>query len=245
MRMFLQIVFLSVLNATAHAAPTMAQILDATDDVTRGASSHATIQMQVKTARYERTMKLETWSEGKDKSLVRILAPAKDAGIATLMLDENIYNYLPKVDRTMKVPGAMMSGRWMGSHFTNDDLIKSSRLAEEFDGTITTKPGDGTGDVYTVELIPKPDTAVVWGKVVVVTTADLMPQHIQYFDEEGILVRTMRFSDVQELGGRRVPATMSLEPANKPGEFTRIVYDQLEFDVAIDERTFSLQSLKR
>ena len=145
----------------------------------------------------------------------------------------------------MKVPGAMMSGRWMGSHFTNDDLIKSSRLAEEFDGTITAMPGDGTGEVYSVELFPKPETAVVWGRVVVVTTADLLPQTIQYFDEDGTLVRTMRFSDVRDLGGRQVPATMSLEPANKPGEFTRIVYEQLVFDVAVDERTFSLQSLKR
>ena len=229
----------------AFAEPTMEELLDATDDVTRGASSHATIEMEVKTSRYERSMKIEAWSEGQKKSLIRILAPAKDAGIATLMMDDNIYNYLPKVDRTMKVPGAMMSGRWMGSHFTNDDLIKSSRLAEEFDGKITTRPGDGSGDVYTLELIPKADTAVVWGKVVVRVNADILPVDTRYFDEDGSLVRTMTFSDVRELGGKRIPATMTLEPANKPGEFTRIVYQDIVFDIEVDERTFSLQSLKR
>jgi len=229
----------------AFAEPTMEQLLDATDDVTRGASSHATIEMQVKTSRYERTMKIEAWSEGSKKSLIRILAPAKDAGIATLMMDDHIYNYLPKVDRTMKVPGAMMSGRWMGSHFTNDDLIKSSRLSEEFDGSITSRPGDGSGDIYTLELIPKPDTAVVWGKVVVRVNAEILPVDIRYFDEDGTLVRTMGFGDVRELGGKRIPATMTLEPANKPGEFTRIVYQDIVFDIEVDDRTFSLQSLKR
>ena len=116
-------------SGLAFAEPTMIELLDATDDVTRGASSHATIEMQVKTARYDRTMTIEAWSEGKDKSLIRILKPAKDAGIATLMRDDHIYNYLPKVDRTMKVPGAMMSGRWtvsythLRAHETEADLV--------------------------------------------------------------------------------------------------------------------------
>ena len=103
------------LAAPALAAdPSIDELLDATDDIQRGQSAHATVEMQVKTDRYERTMKMESWSEGTDKSLIRILEPAKDAGVTTLMVDDNIWNYLPKVDRTMKVPAGMMSGRGWG-----------------------------------------------------------------------------------------------------------------------------------
>jgi outer membrane lipoprotein-sorting protein len=235
-----------LVNQPVQAAePTIDQLLDATDDVARGTTSHATITMQVKTARYERTMRLESWSEGKEKSLIRILAPQKDAGISTLMRDKNIWNYLPKVDRTMKVPGAMMSGRWMGSHFTNDDLVKSNRLSEDFDGAITARPGGSAGDLYTVRLTPKPDAAIVWGHIIVRVGVDLIPIDITYFDEDGTLMRTLVYGDVKMLGGKRIPSTMTLRPANKDGEFTRIVYDTLALDVALPERTFSLQSLKR
>jgi outer membrane lipoprotein-sorting protein len=219
-------------------------LLKATDDFARGDSSRAVLEMSVKTARYERTMRLEAWSEGEDKSLIRILSPAKDAGIATLMRDDNIWNYLPKVNRTMKVPGAMMGGRWMGSHFTNDDLVKSSRLSDEFDGEITTRPTAGSG-VYTVVLTPKPDAAVVWGKLEIIVGPDLLPRSIGYFDEDGTQMRSMVFSDVKEMDGRRIPVTMTLTPSDKQGEFTRITYVELDFDIAVDERTFSLQALKR
>jgi hypothetical protein len=229
----------------ASAEPTMVALLDAADDFARGSTSHAILTMAVQTSRYTRTMRIEAWSEGKHKSLIRVLEPAKDAGISTLMLDKNIWNYLPKVDRTMKVPGAMMSGRWMGSHFTNDDLVKSNRLADDFDGQITGRPGAGSSEPYTITLTPKSDAAIVWGQVVVRVGADLIPVDIAYFDEDGTRMRTMRFEDVKELGGKRIPATMTLTPEDKPGEFTRITYDTLELDLPLDERTFSLQSLKR
>lgn len=220
-------------------------LLNATDDFARGNSSHAVLEMSVKTARYERTLRLEALSEGEDKSLIRIMAPAKDAGIATLMRDENIWNYLPKVNRTMKVPGAMMGGRWMGSHFTNDDLVKSSRLSDDFDGKITARPGEGGSDAYTLELVPRPEAPVVWGKLEVVVSASLLPQTIRYFDEDGTLIRTMSFSDVKNMDGRQMPTVMTLTPMNKEGEFTRITYLEMDFDIEVNERTFSLQALKR
>ena len=235
-----------VSGGLAHAAePTLVELLNAADDVTRGESSRAKIEMQVKTRRYERTMQMEAFSMGTDKSLVRILAPAKDAGISTLMVDDNIWNYLPKVDRTMKVPGAMMSGSWMGSHFSNDDLVKANRLADEFDGEITQRPGDNDQNAYEVTLVPKPDAPVVWGKVVLRVTPELLPVDITYYDEDGSLKRTMRFEEVKDFGGEKIPSVMTLIPADKPEEFTRIVYLELDFDVKFDAQAFSLQALKR
>lgn len=231
--------------APAYAAdPTLEELLETTDDITRGNSSVAVVEMQVKTARYERTMRMQIWARGADKTLIRILEPAKDAGVATLKVDENIWNYLPKVDRTMKVPAGMMSGNWMGSHFTNDDLVKESRLSEDFDAKMTARPGDGGEGLYIIELTPKPDAPVVWGSIVVRVRADRMPVSIQYKDEQGALVRTLSFGDYRDFGGRKAPATMTLTPEDKLGEFTKFSYISLDFNAQIPDSTFTLQALK-
>lgn len=233
-----------LLSSAAFAAdPTIDELLNAADDIQRGESSHATVTMQVKTDRYERTMKMESWAKGTEQTLIRILEPAKDAGVATLKVDDNIWNYLPKVDRTMKVPAGMMGGSWMGSHFTNDDLVKESRMSEDFDGVITGRPEQG--GAWVIELTPKPNAPVVWGKVVVRINPDKIPTKIEYFDEKGALVRTMLFEDIREMDGRKVPATMTLQPADKPDEFTRFTYVDIDFDTDIPDSTFSLQALKR
>ena len=221
------------------------ELLDATDDVQRGESSHARVSMHVKTSRWERTMTMEAWSKGEEKSLIKILSPAKEAGMSTLKVDDNIWNYLPKVDRTMKVPAAMMSGAWMGSHFSNDDLVKESRMADDYTYEIVEMPTDTAEGLYVIELVPKPDAPVVWGKVVVkIRGEDRMPVSIEYRDEDGTPARTMTFADVRELGGKLVPCKMTLLPADKPEEFTEVVYEMLEFDVEIPDSTFTLQALR-
>ena len=232
--------------ATAEAAePTIDELLDATDDISRGKSSHGKMVMQVKTDRYERTLKMEVWTRGTEDSLVRILEPAREKGVSSLKVADNMWNYLPKVDRTLKISGAALSGSWMGSHITNDDLVKQSRMKEDYTSSLTSKPAaDGTG-VYRIELVPKPDAPVVWGKVVVEVRADMQPVAVIYYDEKGELVRTMKFLDIQEMGGRTMPAIMRVEPADKPDEFTEIRYEDMSFDVELDDRIFTLQSLKR
>jgi len=230
--------------AAAQDAPSIEDLLNATDDIARGTSSVATLTMEVKTERYSRTMKMQAWSQGTEHSLVRILEPAKEAGISTLMVEDNIWNYLPKVDRTMKIPATMMSGNWMGSHITNDDLVRANRLAEEFEANLTAEPTNGEGS-YVVELVPLPDAPVVWGKLVLTIRPDLIPTEIGYFDEDGSLVRTMRYEDIQQVGDRMMPMTMRVLPADEPESYTVITYNEIEFDTEIPESTFTLQSLRR
>lgn len=234
---------LGSVSAAWAADPTIEELLLATDDVVRGESSVASTEMYVKTARYERTMKMKTWSMGTDKTLVVIMEPAKDQGTATLKVDDNIWNYLPKVDRTMKLPAGMMGGSWMGSHFTNDDLVQDSRLSEKFNASFSAKPVDGVGN-YTIDLIPKEDAAVVWGKITLEITPDKVPVSQLFYDEDGALVRTMTFSNVKLIDGRKVPTEFRLVPADKPNEETRFTYLDIDFDVEVPESTFSLQSLK-
>ena len=225
--------------------PTARELLDGTDDMHRGASSHATVTMNVSTRRWTRSLTMESWSEGEDRSLIVVRAPAKEAGMATLMVDDHIWNYLPKVDRTMRLPASLMGGSWMGSHFTNDDLVKDSRMTDDYTYELTERPrADGTGQ-YAIECVPKPDAPVVWGKVVVRLSVDEVPTEITYWDEKGRRRRTLTFSGYREVDGRLVASAMRLVPAAKPGEYTEILYDEIEFDVALPRETFTVQGLKR
>ena len=221
------------------------QLLDNTDDQFRGEASKALMTMHVKAERWERQLSIQVWTKGEDKSLMVITAPAKEAGTATLKVDKNIWNYLPKIDRTMKVPSGMMSGSWMGSHFSNDDLVKESRMADDYTYSITGRPTGGEG-TWVVECQPKPEAPVVWGKVVVTVDAKTeLTQSVTYWDEGGALKRTMEFRDVKEVGGRLMPTTMRLLPTDKPDEFTEIRYEEVDFNVQLADDAFTLQALKR
>jgi len=234
---------LLTLSVALAAEPTAEELLTATDDAFRGSSSHALVEMYVKTDRYERTMRMELWSKGTDKTLIRVLEPAKDAGTVTLKVGENIWNHLPRIDRTMKLPPGMMSGSWMGSHFTNDDLVKESRLAEDYTYEITARPADNDGN-YEITLVPKPDAPVVWGKQVLDVSPAKIPVEARFYDEKGALVRTMRWSEVKRIGDRDLPTVMTLIPADAPQELTRMSYETIEFDLDLSDGHFSLQSLK-
>jgi len=221
------------------------EIVDCVDRIMRGESSQGISTMEVVTENWSRAMEMQMWSLGTEHALVRILSPRKDAGTATLKAGTEIWNYLPRVDRTIKIPASLMSASWMGSHFTNDDLVKESRLIEDYEITLAYE-GDRDGvEVWEFDLIPRPEAPVVWGRIgYQVRKDDAMPVWARYYDEDGELVRTMTFFDYRELGGRLVPATMRVVPEDKPGEFTEVRYSELEFDVELDEEFFSLRRLR-
>lgn len=224
------------------------EILEKVDDLWRGESSYAEMTMDVRTEHYERSMKLKAWSLGKEHSLFVITYPPKDRGVATLKTGQDIWNFLPRVNRVIRVPTSMMMANWMGSHFTNDDLVKESRLSEDYESEVTFE-GVRDGEemaIYDITLIPKPDAPVVWGRIVItVIQEELLPLIGLYYDEDGILVRTMLFSDVKVMAGRKVPAVMTLIPEDKPEERTVITYGALELGLDLEEDFFSRQTLTR
>lgn len=243
----LQVLLLAVASTCPAAGfRTSKEILDHVDDLFRGNSSFATFSMKVVTAHYEREMTMEGWSRGKDYSLIRILSPEKERGMSTLKAERDIWNYLPKIRRVIKVPSSMMGGSWMGSHFTNDDLVKESRMADDYDHEITFRGTRDTTDVIDLTLIPKPEAAVVWGKIVVTVRAeDLMPLGVEYYDEDLEMTRKMIYGEIKNLGGRSLPVRMKVIPTDKPEEFTEIVYHEIEFDVDLPEGLFTLRSLSK
>ena len=230
----------------AYGQETPRDIIDRVDRILRGDSSRGTATMEVVTEHWNRSITMDVWSLGTEYSLIRVTQPAKEAGTGTLKAGPDIWNYLPKVDRTIKIPASMMSGSWMGSHFTNDDLVKESRLIEDFDITASFDGERDGVNVWEFTLTPKPEAPVVWGSIEYrVRKDDDMPLWARYYDEDGKLARTLEFSDFRRMGGRLVPAVMNMQPADKPGERTTMLYDHIEFDIDLDESFFSLQTLKR
>ncbi len=222
------------------------EIVDGVDQLLRGPSSSGTVQMQISTENWQRALSMHILSLGTDHALIRITSPQKEAGTATLKVGDNIWNYLPKVNRTIKIPTSMMMASWMGSHFTNDDLVKESRLVRDY--VITTSFEGKRGEVkgYEYTLTPKPEAAVVWGKIVMeVHQADRMPTCHRYYDEDGKLIRELTFSEYKTMGGRLIPTRLVMRSADKAGEQTVVVYDDIIFDIAISTETFSLRNLAR
>lgn len=221
-------------------------ILNRIDDLFRGKSSQGIMSMTVVTKHWERTLKLEFWSEGTEKSLLRILSPKKERGAATLKSGNDLWNYLPKVKRVIKLPSSMLSASWMGSHYSNDDLVKESRFTDEYDFILS-----GYGEIHSARTIevtctPKEDAVVVWGKVtVIVYEESLQPVEIRYFDESLEIARTLYFSEIKTLGGREIPARMDMIPADKPDERTTIVYEEILFDLELPADMFTLRNLQR
>ncbi len=236
----------AVVAPAADTAADAEALMRRVDDLWRGESSHARMTMSVVTRRYRRTLTMEAWSKGTEQSLVRILAPKKDRGIATLKVDDNIWNYLPKINRVTKIPPSMMMGSWMGSHFTNDDLVKESSYEEDYASRISyAGPRDGR-EIYEVTAEPRPDAVVVWGRVVMeIAQEDLLPLRAIYYDEDGVQAREIRFLEPRRFGERVLPTRLVLTPADKPGESTTVLYEDIVFDVALPERLFTLRGLRR
>ena len=240
-RTALPVVFWLALTGSALALDVQAMIREIEQQY-MGASSRARTTMQVRTAHWERALEMEAWSLGRDYFLVRILEPAKERDLATLKRDREVWNYLPKVDRVIKVPPSMMGGSWMGSHITNDDLVKANHIDEDYLLRLRTE----TETHYDVECLPRPEAAVVWGKIVYrIRKAPLVPEQVDYYDEAMIHVRAMHFDDVQTVSGRTVPLKLTVRPVEKPDEFTVMHYHELVYDLDLDETFFSLRSLRQ
>jgi len=236
---------LLVLLSSPLQAQTAREIIDRVDRLLRGESSRGRITMEITTEHWSRSLDMEIWSLGVEHSLVRVQSPAREAGTATLKAGQEVWNYLPRVDRTIKVPPSLMMGSWMGSHFTNDDLVKESRIVDDYDFEISFE-GEREGvEVWEFQLTPRPEAPVIWGRIdEQVRKADLMPTWIRYYDEDGGLVRTMTFSGYRTMGDRLVPASMLVIPADKPEEHTVLTYHELDFGISLDENFFSLRNLR-
>jgi outer membrane lipoprotein-sorting protein len=236
----------AAISASGATNLTAREILDRVDDLHRGDSAHGTFTMHIVTTHWSRSLGVTFHSRGKDRSLHRVLTPPKERGVATLRIGPEMWQYLPKVNRVIKLPSSMMGASWMGSHVTNDDLVKESRFADDYDFTITFQGQRQGTNIIEIVCVPKPGAAVVWGKAVVtVSAADYLPRRLDYYDEAERLVRVITFSREMDVGGRTVLSKVSVRPLDKPGERTDVEYTELTFDVDVPDDWFSLRNLQR
>ena len=218
-----------------------AALLVKMDELFRSKSSVSTMKMQIITPNWRRTLAMQSWTIGMDDTFIRVLSPRKDRGVATLKKSKEMWNYFPKINKVIKVPPSMMMGSWMGSDFTNDDLVREVSLVEEYQ---VSKVKEGKN--YRLILIPKEKTVTVWGKIeFVVNQQTLLPLEQSYFNEKGEKVRIMEFSEIRDFSGKKMPAIMTMMPLNKTGHKTIIEYVDAEFDVELGDNIFTLRNLQK
>ena len=221
------------------------KILDSVDDIYRSNTSHGILTLAVTTTNWQRTLTLEQWSKGKNKHLIKVLKPKKEKDLATLRVDTNVWNYMPKVKKVVKIPSSMMSSSWMGSHFSNDDLVKQSRMVKDYDFSISFEGIRDGIDIVEITCFPKMNVAVVWGKVeVIVYREDFIPLRLIYYDEDLNLSRKLEFSNIQIIDNKKIPLKMQMVPENEPGESTTIQWKEIKFDLTISDDFFSLRKLQ-
>jgi outer membrane lipoprotein-sorting protein len=227
-------------------AQTAEQIVRRSEDLLKGKSSRGTFSMTIKTPDYARTMQMDSWWVGDEKALIVVTAPRREAGNKTLKIRNELWMYLRNTETTIKVPPSMMLQSWNGSDFTNDDLVRESSLIDDYTMRIVTRDSVAGASTWQLELIPKPDAPVVWGRILYwVRVADYLPARAEYFDERGVRTRTMTFDNFRRLGGRLIPARQSIVNELKPGHRTTFEYISVEFDVAISDRIFSFRELEK
>ena len=216
------------------------------DQIYRSETSYTELEMEIVTPHWSRTLLMICWTEGTNKTFLRILEPKKERGVTTLRIGNEMWNYLPKTDKVIKIPPSMMMSSWMGSDFTNDDLVKEFTLFEDYSYELI-EVEDGREDMYYVNCIPREDLPIVWGNIVIAARkADYMPVWQKYYDEKGNLMRLATFDDFRNFGSRRIPAVMEMEPQseNKKGQKTIIRYNEAKFDLPVPDDVFSLRNLR-
>lgn len=234
-----------VFPAFAQEEPDVQKIVDSVDKLYRSGTSRSEVEMTVVSEHWERTFAMNIWTEGMDRTFIHITSPKKDAGIATLRIENEMWNYLPKINKVMKIPPSMMMSSWMGSDFTNDDLVKESSMIKDYNLRLIT-PTDAVPDNYYIELVPKKDIVIVWAKIIlVVRKKDYIPIEQSYFDEKGRKMRVMTFSETKKFGSRNLPSVLEMKPLNKPKKKTVIRYKNFEFDAKLKPDVFTLRNLQK
>jgi len=247
-RCALLLILLGVLFVSSVLAedPDATNLIVKMDQLLRGDSSKGTYRMDIITPDWSRYIEMKYWTLGKDKSMILITSPVKEKGISFLRVKTEVWNYLPSIERTIKIPPSMMMQSWMGSDFTNDDLVKESSIVNDYSHKLLREETIKKVSCYVCELIPNQDAAVVWGKILVwIRTNDNIPVREEFYDEDGSLVNIMLFEEIKHMGGRNIPTLLTMIPQKKTGHKTTMKISEAEFDLSLKESFFSLKNIKR
>ena len=221
-------------------------IVKKADNHMRGNTSQADITIKIVRPSWSREMNMKAWSKGDDYSMILITSPAREKGTVFLKRNKEVWNWIPSIERTIKLPPSMMSQSWMGTDFTNDDLVKEASSVSDYDHKLLGKETVFGKDCYKIEMIPKPSAAIVWEKVVVwIDTVNFLQLKAEFYDEDGELVNIMNSSDIKVLGGKIITSKIEMFPVDKEGQSTVIIYNDIIFDKPINDNFFTTRNMKQ
>jgi len=237
--------FLSSAKSVAQEL-TAKDIVRVADEKNRGETMQGEMTMTIVRPKWERTVSMKSWSKGDKYFMIYITAPAKEIGQVFLKVGKEMWNYVPTISRMIKIPPSMMMQSWMGSDFTNDDLVKQSSIVVDYDHTLLAEETIREKECYKIELIPHEDAAVVWGKIISWVTKDgYLLWKSEYYDEDGYLQNTQNAYDIKNFGDRDLPSKIDMIPADKENEKTIIYFKNSIFNEPIDDSFFSKQNMKK
>jgi outer membrane lipoprotein-sorting protein len=246
MRFFVSIVGLILFFSASLFAQDATEIVRRADKKMRGETNISEMTMRIERPDWSREVSLKSWMKGNKLGLILITAPARDKGTTFLKRNTEIWNWIPSVEKVVKIPPSMMMQSWMGSDFTNDDLIKESSIVDDYAHEIV---GDTTIDgheCWKIKMLPKPEAPVVWGKLLAWITKDgYLELRVEYYDEDGKMINIMNLSDIREMDGRNIPTTLEMIPVDEPDHKTIIHYETIDFNQPLDNSFFSEQNMKR
>jgi outer membrane lipoprotein-sorting protein len=246
--LFLFLVFsILILQGVNLHAKNAKQIIIQSENAVRGKTQIAIIEITIKTRRWTRKMKMKSYENRKQKkSFTEITAPKKDAGNRFLLIKKTMRHYVPKLSRVIKISPSMMLQSWMGSDFSNDDIVKQSSIIEDYTHTLVTEEVINGHKCYKVQLDPKPNAAVVWGKIIYYARVkDSLPVRQEYYNERGIKKRVMDFSKFRKVHDRVIPTLYKMQTVSKRDRYTLMEIKNAKFNIRIPAKMFTLQNLKR
>jgi len=222
------------------------EIVKKADELMRSKSSYSEMTMTIVKPDWSRTMSMKIWALEPDYALIYITSPARDKGTVTLKRKNEVWNWLPSAQKVIKIPPSMMLQSWMGSDFTNDDLVRQSSIVEDYNHSLLGEEKLNGYQSYKIEMIPKPEAGVVWGKILTwISKEKFLQIKADYYDEDGYLVKTFTGSEEQKMDGRNILTHWEMIPVDKPGNKTMMEYSDIEFNFKVDQSFFSEQNMKR
>ncbi len=225
---------------------TAKEIVQKADEKNRGLSSRGELTMSIVRPDWSRTVSMKAWSKGNDYFMILITAPAKDKGQVFLKRKTDMWNWVPSIDRLIKLPPSMMLQSWMGSDFTNDDLVKGSSIVTDYTHKLLGKETVRGMECYKIELDPLPEASVVWGKIISwITVKGLDMWQNEYYDEDMKHVTTDNAYNIKRMGDRDIPTRMEMIPVEKKGNKTVLEINSMVFNIPMDETFFSQQNMKK
>lgn len=244
--LMLACVCLAIPALTDEKSPSALEIVRRSDDLLRGERSYCKMTMTITRPRWERTVKMEAWTEGTEKVFIRILAPKKEKGVAFLKKGREAWQYIPAIDSVMKLSPSMMLQSWMGSDFTNDDVVRADSIVVDYTHKILSEPREDDIDYWVVEAVPKQDAAVVWGKIVFkVRKSNFVPERVDFYDEDGEIVKYYETSNIKKVEGREIAMDFVMYDVLEEGHKTSITYEDITFKPKMKSSMFSRKNLRR